>query len=533
MADPTHPVTRDDVPHEISGTTIKDNSCSSGCASSPVPSTIALDLLSRTAHPEQLRWLIRLSGLLSCLVGGVYVPIPWIRVTLLVVAACIGLAMLVEFITSVLYSLVDKQRWKYRLWDPTGKTVYVPNPDIQGEDVKRVFGHADINVKSSNGLRQLIRWWHAPCSDCHQEIMERNDLYGHVRRITTRILSMPIEDARRLARKHLDEAMLRQHSQAPAWSITKLRAVVFPIAVSFCYEWVLKRECPPEIVSLLAASTGDVVAATGAMKGRDMPLRMKALGHIKSVLEEGGGRPDIFGDDCSLTIEQRAQYLLGVWIHSATAQMARFTCNTICYLSRNPRCLEIVKREIGQEGSYMDAVLLETLRLAPGIPAVNRAASKDVTINENLSFQSGANFVFDLERYHLTGFDSPDEFMPERWFDGQKKELKSFIPFGVGKQRCPAERFAMVIVKDMVLHIVTSIDIHLPVGFGVLFSTKPRIANDLCCVVRRPPISRLKLFVIGCYLSSILMVENVWKSFIQLAVMPKNAMDAFHEDTLT
>jgi len=468
-------------------------------------------------------------ALSSCIAGGVYLPILWMRVVMWVLAACIGMAILVQMFTSLLYVLVDRQRWKYRLWDKSGKTLWVPNPAIQGEDVKLIFGHRDITGKASSGMRQLIRWWHAPCSECHQELMERNDLYRQVRPVTTHILSLPIEDARRLALKHADEAIRRQNGLDAAWSIARLRTLVSPIAVSICYECVFKRECPPEIVSLLGASAADTLAAIGSMKGRNMPLREKAMAHMKSVLEEEGGRPDIFGEKCELTMEQRAKYVLGVWIHTGTAQIARLVSNTLCHLARNRRCMEIVKREMGQGVSYMDTVILESMRLSPGIPSTNRVATTDVAIGESLTFQSGTNFVFDLERYHRTGFDRPNEFIPERWQNVNKKDM-NYMPFGVGKQRCPAERFTLAVARDIILRILSSLDIVAPIGFGLLFSTKPQIANDVCCIVRRPSPGVLELIGIRFRLSAILLIENIQKSFTQLMVMPKNAKAAFDED---
>jgi len=191
--------------------------------------------------------------------------------------------------------------------------------------------------------------------------------------------------------------------------------------------------------------------------------------------------------------------------------------------------MEIVKREMGQGVSYMDTVILESMRLSPGIPSTNRVATTDVAIGESLTFQSGTNFVFDLERYHRTGFDRPNEFIPERWQNVNKKDM-NYMPFGVGKQRCPAERFTLAVARDIILRILSSLDIVAPIGFGLLFSTKPQIANDVCCIVRRPSPGVLELIGIRFRLSAILLIENIQKSFTQLMVMPKNAKAAFDED---
>lgn len=474
------------------------------------------------------RVLLLLAGFLGCLAGGFYAPSPWFRLSLLTVAACAGLAASIAFLTRFLSLQVSRQRWKYKTKDEAGRTIVVPNHAIQGQDVRRLFGHPNLNTKFAVGLRQLILWWHAPCSELHQEIMEQNDLYLEVKSVTSSILSTPVEEIRILVRAHLDEAMLRVANEDAAWSITRLRTIVGPIALSFCYELVLGRKCPPEILPLLIGSTADVIAATGAMSRRNMPLRMKALAHVRSALEGAGGRPEFFGDNCPLTLQQRAQYLQGVWIHTASAQILRLVSNAICHLSRNRRCLEIVRREIGQVGSYADAVLLETLRLTPGISSTNRVASNDIIFGEGVSIPAGTNIVFNLENYQRTGFDRPDEFVPERWSDGRKKD-SNFMPFGTGKRRCPAERFTLIVAKEILLGMLASLDFHVPAGGGFLFSAKSRIANDLCCVVRRPSLGAIRLWGIRCWLAGMLAVENIRKSFVQLAIMPKNAGDAFRE----
>jgi len=467
----------------------------------------------------------------ASLAGGIYVPTLWAKFLLLAVTTLAGLMMSVDLLTRILSALVDRQRWKFKQRNETGNTIVVPNTAIQGESVKRLFAHPDVSLKSADGLRQLIRWWHAPSADCHQELMERNELYLELRPITSRLLSAPVADVRQLARTYVEEAMLRQLDHGSVWSVTRLRTVVGPIVMAFCYEFILGRKCPPEALSLLMASTTDVIAATRSLSRRNLPKRADALAHLTSVLEAEGGRPDIFGDNCTLSVEQRARYLQGVWMHTAVGQIMRLISNAICHLSRNPRCMENVKREVGQAGSYVDAVILETLRLTPGISTTNRVASQNIALSKGVNIEGGTNILFDIGRYHRIGFDRPDEFIPERWDDDKKKEA-NFMPFGMGKTRCPAERFAQVAAKEMLLGIVASLEIHFPARRGLLFTTRPEISTDLCCVIRRPPISPLRLWGVRCLLNGFFTVENVRRSVMQLAIMPKNAEDAFRVPTL-
>ena len=480
-----------------------------------------------TAHG--LRRLALLTGFAACLVGGLQAGPAWVRGFLLALGALAGVALSIEGLTRSLSALVEGQRWKYKCSSETGKTIVVPNPSIRRSGFKRLFGHPDVDQKTSGGLRRLIRWWHAPCSDCHQEIMERGELYLEVRAVTGRILSMPVDEVRRLAREHLGEGLARQRSQDADWSVTRLRTIVGPMALSFCYEFVLGRKCPVQVLPVLLASTADVIAATRGTSRRDMPLRLKALAHLESVLVDGRGRQDIFGDACPLSIDQKAKYLQGVWMHTGAAQIMRLTCNALCHLARNRRCLDLLRQDdTASANSYADAVLLETLRLTPGITSTNRVASKDVALDGGGKIERGTNIIFDFEALHRTDFDEPAAFIPERWRADSKKDV-DFMPFGVGKRRCPAERLAMAVAKELVLGLSRALDIHVPAGSGLLFASRSTISNDLCCLVRRPSIGALRLWGIRCWLGGVLMIDSVRKSLIQLAVMPRNAKEAFHE----
>jgi hypothetical protein len=466
-------------------------------------------------------------GLSVCTVGSIYTSHSWLSLPLILLDVVLGCIILIELITRSLAGLVNKQRWRYRIMDE-GKTVVVPNRQIGGTNVKRLFAHPDASSKSAGGLRMLINWWQAPCSEYHQEVMERGPVYDELRKVTARLLSRPLEDARQLALERANAEIVRQQGVREDWSIMKLRTMIEPIGMSFCYEFMFREPCPPATLAALCASNTDVLVTTGSFKRRDISVRRLATDEIKLAIDRKNGLPEVFGESCSLDLEQKALYLQGVWTHTGVTQILRLASNAICHLSRNPGKLRKFKADLEQNSTYADAVLLETLRLNPGVETTNRVVTKDVRLEDNLVIEAFTNIVFNLESYHLSGFDKPDEFIPERWTDGKNADA-NFMPFGAGKRRCPAERFVLTVSKEIIIAIVSSLDIYLPSGSGILFSKKSRIANDLCCVVRRPTISTPKLAAIRIMLSMSMLVGNIRKGILQLKIMRMNGQDAYAE----
>ncbi|XYH95042.1 hypothetical protein ACMHYB_45710 [Sorangium sp. So ce1128] len=204
--------------------------------------------------------------------------------------------MLFGWLAVLLPRLVAKQRWKYKLMplDATG-TVVVPNDSIHGKDVERLFSHEHASSRVGSAMRRLVYWWQAPCAECHQEIMEKDELYLQLAPVTARLISMPHDVVRQRARHHVHEAMRREQDRGPAWSIVRLRGLIAPIAVSFFYEFVFRKECPPDKAPLFIASMADVLASTGSDSRRRMDVRTKLLRHVMDLVAAGGGCPERVG----------------------------------------------------------------------------------------------------------------------------------------------------------------------------------------------------------------------------------------------
>jgi len=123
-------------------------------------------------------------------------------------------------------------------------------------------------------------------------------------------------------------------------------------------------------------------------------------------------------------------------------------------LLRNPAVLERA-----QEGDdeYLDAVVRETLRVRPVIPAVLRQLQrplelgrwrlpKGVTVMPAISLMHGDPSVF----------AEPDSFRPERYLEEGEGSTYTWIPFGGGRRRCLGAAFASfemrVVLRTILAH---------------------------------------------------------------------------------
>jgi cytochrome P450 len=443
------------------------------------------------------------------------------------------MAMVVLLLTLGMAESVERQRWHYRMIGSTGPTLRLPNHEFNGDVVKTLFRHPDLGKKKSSGLRQLIQWWHAPCAECHQEIMEPNALHQQLRPVTAHLLARPADTARSLIRSHLEAAIQRQ-TTSDGWSVKRLRSMLAPVTVAFTYEYLFGRRCTDDVLRLLTASVFDVIATTGSLKRPNMPIRQRALRHVADLLEAEGGRADIFGTDCTLSIAQRAQYLLGVWFHTGATHLFRLACNSISLLCRDPRHVALVREEraSGQDTGFTDAVLLEALRLFPGVPSTDRVATRDITLPNGRQIPAGTNVVFDVTAFQGSGFKWPRAFMPLRWAEVDPITA-NYMPFGVGKRRCPAERHTFDIAREVVMHMVSSLDIHTPSVFRLLYFTEAQMANAQFCMARSASVRPgFRLHCLRAMLSAVLVLDNLRIGLMQLRVMPLNARDAFLHDKL-
>ena len=95
---------------------------------------------------------------------------------------------------------------------------------------------------------------------------------------------------------------------------------------------------------------------------------------------------------------------------------------------------------------YTRAVFDESLRLFPPAPAIQRKATVATTVC-GLPLPAGAVVLigaYNLHR-HPHFWEHPENFLPERWLDGNRPAVRSaYLPFGAGPRACVGTHFAGV-----------------------------------------------------------------------------------------
>ncbi|KAH8296632.1 hypothetical protein KR054_008991, partial [Drosophila jambulina] len=108
---------------------------------------------------------------------------------------------------------------------------------------------------------------------------------------------------------------------------------------------------------------------------------------------------------------------------------------------------------------FLEACVKETLRLYPSAPIVSRKATANCQIND-FFIPKGSNVIISL--FYMGRckefFPNPTLFNPDRWASGAepKIEASTFIPFMKGARSCLGQRYAMVMMKMVLAHLLRS-----------------------------------------------------------------------------
>ncbi len=127
---------------------------------------------------------------------------------------------------------------------------------------------------------------------------------------------------------------------------------------------------------------------------------------------------------------------------------------------RNPETLERAQADAqGGDGSYLDAVVKETLRLRPPVPVVvrrllapMRLAGYDLPAGTTVA--PCIHLIHRSERY----YERPRHFRPERFLE-QPPGTYTWIPFGGGVRRCLAASFAEMEMKRVLSVVLSQVEL--------------------------------------------------------------------------
>jgi len=128
--------------------------------------------------------------------------------------------------------------------------------------------------------------------------------------------------------------------------------------------------------------------------------------------------------------------------HETTATSLAWTLERI---TRHPEVL--ARLEDDADGEYLDAVIKESLRLRPVVPAVARQLAEPVELG-GYELPAGVSIVPSIYLTHRRPdiYPEPLAFKPERFVDSSPSNFE-YLPFGGGVRRCLGASFAQFEMK--------------------------------------------------------------------------------------
>ncbi|XP_055585433.1 probable cytochrome P450 313a4 [Uranotaenia lowii] len=148
---------------------------------------------------------------------------------------------------------------------------------------------------------------------------------------------------------------------------------------------------------------------------------------------------------------------------------------------------------------YTEMAIKETLRLFPVISLFGRTLSVDLKIDDEYTLPKGTQVMISLQQMHRdpeiwgpnsNSFD-PDHFLPDR---AAERHPFAFLPFSAGPRNCIGYRYAWMLVRIVMAHLVRTYHFRTTLRMDQLdtsFSVLHKISNG--CVVsieRRKPCSQ-------------------------------------------
>ena len=167
---------------------------------------------------------------------------------------------------------------------------------------------------------------------------------------------------------------------------------------------------------------------------------------LLTMIEAAVADPSVPEFDRDQAIDEIKQYL---WAGTETTALT--LAWALYEISRKPEMADKIRAEsqavFGDRAptaadysglAYTRAVIQETMRIYPPIWGLIRVASTNDVIGGKEIKAGDRVVLFAYGAHHNAKYwDDPEAFIPERWTDKTKKQVKySYIPFGAGKRSC-------------------------------------------------------------------------------------------------
>jgi cytochrome P450 len=131
-------------------------------------------------------------------------------------------------------------------------------------------------------------------------------------------------------------------------------------------------------------------------------------------------------------------------------------------LLRQPAALARVFDEIrgAQEDSYLEAVVLEALRVRPVIPMVGRRLGRTTELGGH-EIPAGYDVAILIWLLHMRPdlYPDPYQFQPERFLGRPPTNPHAWLPFGGGTRRCLGATFAVAEMKEVLRRVLERVEL--------------------------------------------------------------------------
>lgn len=320
--------------------------------------------------------------------------------------------------------------------------IAIPGELADAAQFREIYSHPAADGRSRGAaLSDLFWYWLSPGPEVHQEHLEPGAKYEEVARTTRRILGT-------LSRSEAEDLTVRCAARIldaldiEAVKLVRLRDLMMPIWAEFYYELVFGEKCPPVACALIVGNANDVVTALKCCGLRHMRKREQLTQFLREKLAVGAVPHRL---PLSLSMDERALYLQGVFFNTAVVQMSEAMAHLLMVFARHQDVQKLARMPNNE--AYLDRVLTETMRLYPLFGIAHRITSADIVLENGVKFSKGSVLCFNYPDYHHAGFDSPECFNADRWEKLSVRDA-NYIPFGVAANRpCPAAGLAPITIQ--------------------------------------------------------------------------------------
>ncbi len=209
------------------------------------------------------------------------------------------------------------------------------------------------------------------------------------------------------------------------------------------------------------------LARSGGFRGAMAPLEAALLEEVDRRRRAGeNGRQDIvsiliearYEDGSPLGERELRDELMTLLTDGPTSSSLAWVFER---LLRHPEKLERLQEEVlaGEETTYMDAVVQETLRLCPPVPVVVRRLLEPMRLGgyELPAGTTVAPCVYLIHRNQQI-YPNPRHFLPERFLE-RPPGTYTWIPFGGGTRRCLAASYAELEMKRVLRTVLSEVEL--------------------------------------------------------------------------